>query len=520
MYRAAFPRRGLFLRAKKAIFLQALILAFPLSAAVDGQCASLHDKVSLSLADAVTMGLRGNADLRGEFLNSSMSEADVARNRGIYDPVLTVSVTGTGTSVPSAVNGGVPGSDAGMDKNGNASIGISQMMPTGGTVTAFTQSGLSVSGIPTPGFSSRYWQSTAGVTVTQPLLKNAGKMMTEINITLAKSALKDSLEHFRSVAADTVYSIISSYNRLYALRRTLDSKKQSLETAQKLLTDTQTKVKAGSSPKMEITNAEYGVVQRRKDLVDAERNVRDQEANLRYLIGMHDRGEVIPIDPPSREEPQETDAQAVQKALELRSDLIQLRSQLKSSELMERAARNQTLPDLAVTAGGGVTGGGNTPGMNVRQMGNGNIWWSAGMQLTVPIGNTAAINEYKKSRIKCEQVRTQIDALAWKIENDIQSDLRALISARLQMQAANKSREYGEQRLEEYRKNNKGGSASTQDVLNAETDLSTARTGEIEASETYADAVAKLWHDTGELLDRTGVKINTTSAGTLMGGAG
>lgn len=519
MYRAAslldFP-----LPARKTVALQALVLVFVVFAAIDGHCASPADKVRLSLADAVAMGLRGNADLQGEFLNSAMGEADVARNRGIYDPVLTMSATGTGTSIPGVVNGGVPGADAGMDKNANASVGVSQLLPTGGTVTAFTQSGLSVSGISTPGFPSRYWQSTAGVTITQPLLKNAGKMMTEINITLAKSALKDSLEHYRSVAADTVYSIINSYNRLYALRRTLDSKKQSLGTAQKLLDDAQAKVKAGSSPKMEITNAEYGVAQRRKDLVDAERNVRDQEANLRYLIGMHDRGEVIPIDPPSQEDPKETDAQAVQKAHELRSDLIQLRSQLKSSELMERAAKNQTLPDLAITGGGGVTGGGNTPGMNVKQMGNGNVWWSAGMQLTVPIGNTAALNDYKKSHIKCEQVRTQIDALSWKIENDVQSDLRALISARLQMQSAKKAREYAEQRLEEYRKNNKGGTASTQEVLNAETDLSTARSGEIEAAETYADAVAKLWHDTGELLDRTGVKINTTSAGTLVGGAG
>ena len=90
------------------------------------------------------------------------------------------------------------------------------------------------------------------------------------------------------------------------------------------------------------------------------------------------------------------------------------------------------------------------------------------------------------------------------------SDMRALISARLQVQLSDKSSQLAGQRLEEYRKNNQAGSATIQDVLNAENDLNTARNAQLEAAETFSNAVTKLWKDTGLLLNRHGIHIDTS----------
>ena len=101
--------------------------------------------------------------------------------------------------------------------------------------------------------------------------------------------------------------------------------------------------------------------------------------------------------------------QAVKMALELRPDLKQLRLALKTSELQERVARHQSLPDLSVTASGGFSGVAGAVGSTYQQIGDGKgRYWSAGVQLSVPIGNTAASNDYRKSKIRTEQAQNQI----------------------------------------------------------------------------------------------------------------
>jgi cell division septation protein DedD len=137
------------------------------------------------------------------------------------------------------------------------------------------------------------------------------------------------------------------------------------------------------------------------------------------------------------------------------------------------------------------------------------------MLFSVPLGNTTAGNEYIKSKVKTEQVQDQIRALSWKIRNDVESDMLALISARLQIKLSDSSSRLAEQRLEEYRKNNQLGSATIQDVLNAENDRNSAHNAQMEAVETFSNAVTKLWKDAGLLIDRYGIHIDTSHPDNL-----
>src|SRR6185369_11527376 len=394
-----------------------------------------------------------------------------------------------------------------------SSIGLTRYLPTGGSIVVSTQTGYTNAETePIGGGSTSEWQSSAGVTISHPLLKNAGRETMELSITLAANTLQDSLERLRSVNTDTVAAVISSYNRLYSLRKNLESRTTALQTAQDFLEGLKKRKKQGAQQRLEIANTEYAIAQRRRDLVDAERNVRDQEAALRYLIGMEAKARLILLDAPSREEPTESEEQAIKNALEHRFDLNQLRLTLKSSQLQERVSRHQTLPDLSLTASGGFSGVGPGFGDSYRQIGDRpSRFWSAGLQFSAPLGNTTAENDYLKSKIRTEQIQQQIKAMTWRIRNDVESDMRALISARLQIQTADRSLQYAEQRLEEYRKNNSLGTATVQDVLNAENDLTNARNAQMDALETFSNAVIKLWKDSGVLLDRQGVRIETAN---------
>jgi outer membrane protein TolC len=494
----------------KRVFETAILVLAVLTAA-KGHCDSLPERVELPRVTAVAMAIQKNIDLRVTALNSAMSRTDVARSRGIYDPFFSASA-----------NGGVsaaPGDPFFRTKNANASIGLTQLLPTGGNVTFSPQTGFTTAEFPGDVDSTTDWQSSVGITVSQPLLRNAGKEATELTITLADSTLEESIEQFRFAIIDTVFAVITSYNRLFTLRETLDSRQAALISAEAFLDELRQREQQSSLSAVEIANTEYAIAQRRRDLVDAERNVRDQESSLRYLLGMPSQARIVPIDPPSREEPLETEEQAVQAALAYRPDLKQFRSTLKTTQLLERVAKRQKFPDLSITAGGGLTGTGGSFGDSSKQIEEDpGTFWSAGLFFSVPLGNTAARNDYRRSKLRTEQVQNQIDSLEWRIRDEVESDMRALISARLQMQTADQSLQYAVQRLDGYRENARLGTSTVQDVINAENDLISARIAQMLAIETFAFSVAKLWRDTGVLLDRQNIHLDISRPEKLSEG--
>jgi len=473
----------------------------------NGFCEEAAVPINLPRVVAIAMAFNRNPDLRIEAYNTEMAKKDLAKSWGIYNPVLNLNGSGGITSVP--------GDAFFLTKFSTTTLGLTQNLPFGGSITASTQTGFFSL---TPGTSNREWQSTAGLSATLPLLKNFGMENTQLSITLGANSLADAVERFRGSASETVATVLNSYKHLYVLRRIQETRVAALNSAQKLRDEINKTAQQGPVQNMETANAEFSIAQRRKDVVEASRNVRDQEVNLRYQLGLESQSEIYPIDPPSKEEPQLTDPQAVQAALALRTDLKQLQISLKTSQLQERIARRQALPDLSLTATGGVSGTGNNIGSYANLWKNPGNYWTAGVQFSAPLGNTALRNDYLKSKIRTEQLEEQVRSLRWKIQNDVEIDMRALISARLQMQFADKSRELSEQRLDAYRKNNAVGTASIQDVINAENDFNSASNAQLEAVETFSNAVIKLWKDTGVLLDHYNVHVDVSAPAKITEG--
>ena len=472
--------------------------------------AELPGQISLSRDAAVVMAVRNNIDLRIQALNSAMAESSLARSHAIYDPYFTTAATYGDTSYP--------GENFGT-RNTVTAIGLSQYMPTGGNISTNTQTGYTSAKDPASGLTPKDWLSSVGLTISQPLLKNAGRETMELSISLADSSHRESLEQFRFFITDTVFSVITGYNRLHVLRQIFKAREDALTSAEALRDELVRKGNPGSQQAMELANADYALSERRKDLIDAGKNVRDQEATLRYLLGIEEKTEIIPVDSPSREEPPESESEALRLAIENRPDLRQLRLQFESQQLQQRVAKHQQLLDLNVTASAGFSGIGGTVGDSFSQIGDGKGgWWSAGLVLNFPFGNTAAENDYLQSKIRTEQLQHQIKAYEWQVHNAVEADMRSLISARLRMQSADQSLVYAEQRLTEYRKLIRDGTSTLQDLLNAENDLIAARNFQLEAVESFAYAVTLMWRNIGVLLDRQQVHIDTTSPEKLTRG--
>ena len=483
-----------FMTRSRLIFLCCTLL---LTSATLVFSADTPDTLELSRRRAITMALDRNANLRIEAINPAIAAKALAGSRGIYDPFFFVNLNGGGTRFEGTR----------MSKDAFGSLGVSQTLFTGGSVTASTS--IFFFRFPGDTFADE-WNTDFSLNFSQPLLRNAGNEAITVNISLSGNNLEESKERYRFSATDTVLATITSYNRLYTLRQQLKNRESALSAAESLQAELQKHPQRdASAQKIGIANADYNIAKRRSDLVDASRNVFDEEANLRFLIGLYDKPTLIPIDPPSRDEPPDSREESVRLALAHRSDLKQLQLAFNSAQLQESFARNQSRPELFLTTDARLLGTGEFAHVAYRELGEGSLQsWSAGLLFTTPLGNRTAGNNYLQSKLRTEQARQEIETLAWTIRNDVESDMRTLISARLQLVATQKSLEFAELRSKEYQQHALKGTATVQNMIDADNDLNTARESYLNALENFANTVAKLWRDTGELLERQGVTIN------------
>ena len=454
--------------------------------------------IQLSLNEAIRMAVEKNLDVRAELYNPAQFEADINRNRAIYDPLLTLQTNYSDSTVPSVTTG-----NYGRMFQANASLG--QLFWTGATATAsFDNPFNSNSVIPTLG---NYWESSLGVTVTQPLLKNFGRENTDININISRFSKFASLEHFNTLLLNTVTQVRNEYFKLYSLREQQKVAKTSLDLARKILNDTKAQVAAGTLPAMEIINAEFGVYSREKDLIDAERAVSDEVDVLRLLLQIKEKGDIVTVDPP-RHDPYEVDEDFELKRALDRPDIKEQRRNLNIAELQTRVFNSRLLPDLSFSASASLVGLDHTYPRNMETLTSiDNPAWSLGLTFTYPLGNNAAENDYRKSRLKTEQTAVQIRSLEESAANDVKSAIRGINSNYKQIAVSERGRAYAEERLKAYLRRKDVGLATNKDVLDVENDLIAAKNNQITAAVNYDNAITHLWQVTGELLERQGIRV-------------
>lgn len=480
----------------KRVVISSLIVAC-LGLACSAESASLQ----LSLNEAIRLAAEKNLDVRAEFYNPAQLEAEIQRNRSIYDPQLSLDASYADSTSP-AISPAIGSSGQSADLNAS----LSQLLWTGGTAAAIFRNNYTS----TDSFAAtepEYWQTRLGVSLSQPLLKNVGRESTEIAITTSRLSKFASIEHLKTRLLTTVSQVRQEYYKLYAYQEQLVVRTLSLELARTILKETKARVAAGVLPAMEILNAEFGVVSREKEVIDAEKLLRDQQDVLRVLLQLHTPDEIIASDTPGRESSLVSEEDAVRQAL-ARPDIRELKRSLEIAELQTRVFGTNIRPDLRLTAQAGIAGKDKSFGRGLEKLGTvDSPYWSFGLSLSYPLGNRAAENDYRKSRLKTEQIALQIKNLEDSAAKDAKVSRRGVASGYKQIEVAERGRAYAEERLKAFIRKNEVGLATTKDVLDVENDLANARNNLIAAIVGYNNALTQFWQTTGELLEREGIRV-------------
>lgn len=474
---------------------------------------SAETQLTLTLNEAIRMAVEKNLDVRAELYNPAQYEADINRYRAMYDPLLALQTSYTDSTTATVSSGGKAVESQALLLNSS----LSKLFWTGGTAAITFNNGYTNSNVVVP---SNSWQTGLGVSVSQPLLKNVGRDATEININLSRSAKFASLERFNSRLLTTVAQVRTEYYKLNSLREERDVRKVSLELARKILSDTQARVKAGVLPAMEVLNAEFGAVTREKELIDAERAVNDQVDVLQLLLQMDTKVvDLQTVDLPTRDRFDADESEAVQKALN-RPDIREQKRNLELNELQTRNLSQKIRPDLSLTASAQLTGLDSAYQRNMDKVLTFDYpVWSVGLNFSYPLGNGAAENDYRKSRLKTEQISLQLRSLEENSTKEVRAAIRGIVAGYKQIEVADRGKAFAEERLRAFIRKNEVGLATTKDVLDVENDLALSKSNQIKAVVGYANALTLYWQVTGELLEREGIRVVEGDADKLYSAA-
>ena len=176
----------------------------------------------------------------------------------------------------------------------------------------------------------------------------------------------------------------------------------------------------------------------------------------------------------------------------------------------------KTNPDLTLTASAQLTGLDSAYQRNLDKVLTFDYpVWSVGLNFSYPLGNGAAENDYRKSRLKTEQISLQLRSLEESSANEVRAALRGVVTGYKQIEVADRGKVFAEERLRSFIRKNEVGLATTRDVLDVENDLAVSKSNQIKAVVGYANALTRYWQVTGELLEREGIRVVESDADKL-----
>ena len=469
---------------------------------------------AMSLTDCVQEALLRNLDIQIERINPQISSSNLRGAYAGWDPIFNISgqhdYNLSGGGFNSIIGTNTPAVSSSDDA---ISTGITGILPWG--------LGYSLFGNLTETFGeqgTRQFDSTggrAGVSLTQPLLKNFLIDGTRLNIAVSKNRLKYSELGLRAKVMDVVTSVEKAYYDLIAARENVKVQEKALQLADQLLSENKKRVEVGTLAPLDEKQAESQVAARKADLLSAQQTLSTAENTIRTLMSDNYRDiHGLTIEPAEKlaAPAQQFNVQhSWSKGLAQRPEFLQAKLDSERLELQMKYDRNQLLPDLSLTG----TYGHGASGADVREFGDGldefrmgnHPFYSYGAKLSVPLGNRAARSTYRVAKLSVEQIKLTFKKIEQGILVEIDNNITA---ARVSFERVGSTREarlYAEAALEAEQKKLENGKSTSFFVLQLQKDVTANRSAEIGALADYNKALANLARSEGATLDRRAINL-------------
>jgi len=467
--------------------------------------------LSLTLRDCYEMALRNNLDISIERVSPRIVETSIFIEQAVFEPLFSANAAFQSSARP--LNAAQSAATAGLSSIKSEQIPTS--MSVGGRLGtgALYQVEATNSGAGNTLNMFNYEHSAfAGISVSQPLLKNIGFDNNFVGIRVARKHYEISLSVLIQRVMEAVAAAEKAYFDLVFARQELEVRRESLNLAETLLKENQARLNAGVMSPLDVTEAEAAVAARREEVLVAERAVLNQENLLKRIISadvasLRDTT-LVPVEEPlTKEFPVDFDV-SIREALQHRPDYLQAKKEVERRQLVLQFTRNQLLPQIDLQGSYGVNGlrGDYFPAYTHALEGD-NPQWSVGIAITLPLGNqreranhAAAKLENERALLNLKRTEQNIFVEVDNAAGTVQTNFRRIAAAATALRLAR-------ERLDAERKKLAAGTSTTFLVLQAENDRRAAENNWLRAILDYNKSLIDLYSIEGTLLKRLGVEV-------------
>ena len=461
-------------------------------------------RLDLTLEDAIARALERNLDIAVERLNPQVVDLTLAQQLSAYRPTFDTSFSNNSRTTPSSSQ--LDGGESVVSSRAVINAGITQAVAWGGgRYTVDFNNNRSTSNNFFSGFNPNY-QSSFQMSYTQPLLRGfkIDSTRQQIQVTRINRDIADI--DLRQTMTNTVSSVRNAYWDLVYATQTLAVQRQALELAETLIRDNEARVEIGTMAPIDVVQARSEAAARRQTLAQAEQNLATAELALKELIvgGTDDEywaATLNPVDLPTLDvQPIDLEA-AIRSALDERTDIARSRRQLDINNVNLSSMSNNRLPAVDLVGSYQLQGQGGTRlirggflGGNVEQTIPGGIGdafnqmfdaafpvWTVQLNVSYPIGQSAADAEYARARIQVQQVQAQLRQLGLQVATEVTNAVLQIQGIARRIEASIAARELAEEQLAAEQSKFGAGMSTNFFVVQAQRDLATAQDTELRA---------------------------------------
>jgi outer membrane protein TolC len=479
-------------------------------------------KVALTLDDAVKFALDRNLDIAVQRLNPQINDLAYASVRSVYYPSLTSTISTQSITQASTntIQGGAIGSGV-TNTTGTFNGGIAQSLAWGGgnyQVTLNNARGTTTSLINR--YNPSYSPLWSGL-YNQPLIRGFKTDSTRQQLQVTKLNRDVTDIQLTSTITNTLSNVRNAYWDYVFAIQSVEIARQSVDLANKLVEDNQTRVQIGTMAPIDVIQAQAQAATNVQNLVTAQASQRTAELALKRLIvnGTQDPNWNATIDPVDRPDFQAETIDieaAIRRALSQRTDLTIAQKNVQANDVTLKYLDDQTKPQADLQASYGFGGIGGTQiqcattgaincdpntitrlpggyGDSLTSLFGGDFpRWTVGVNISYPLGLSSQKAAVARARVQLDQVQAQLKQIELQIATEVTNAAITVRSNVERVQAAQVARELAQRQLDAENSKFAVGMSTNYFVVQAQNQLSTAQNNELQAVLNYRKALVEL----------------------------
>ena len=505
----------------------------------------------VTLKEAIGMALENNPGIAAQRLEPARQEVGILGAQAEYDPILSGEANYSRAVTPNASVLG--GSLTSVTEDRYANLHLFKMFRPGTQVTIDSLNDRIDQNSRFNQLRPQY-KPALNLSLVQPLLRNFGWDFSYLFVRVAQQTADAAVYQYEANLANFVQQVIEAYWAVVLAREQVEVARQAKELADRTTEENSARVRVGLLAPVSVLEAQADAAARESDLINAENTLAVNQQSLAQIVYYRPAGTFVPrtLEPAETAEPEEVRVdvdQSLNVALTQRPEIEASAHGVQIQLLNEKIAGNALLPQLNLVGSYGVNGLSGTarPAIGVsstptfslnpipgarctslapnqgflcnvlspavpspfagpagdaydRLVSNDFNSYTVGVQFAVPLSNASAQSQYTQQRIARSEAELNHRQLLSNVTLEVRRAVANLVSSRKRIDTTRVARELAEENLRNQQKRHEVGMATTKDLLDFQSRLTTARGQEVQAGIDYANAVADWLRAQGTLL--------------------